>query len=41
MLTGVIVWFRPAERLTVDQVAGTYLKMTMRLVGAAGRMSNV
>jgi AcrR family transcriptional regulator len=35
MLTGVIVWFRPDDRLSVDQVAGTYHNMTMRLVGAA------
>jgi AcrR family transcriptional regulator len=41
MLTGVIVWFRPDERLTVDQVTQTYLKMTMRLVGAAGSGRNV
>jgi AcrR family transcriptional regulator len=34
MITGVIVWFRPDERLSVDQVSETYLTMTMRLVGA-------
>lgn len=34
MITGVIVWFRPDERLSVGQVADTYHKMTMRLVGA-------
>jgi AcrR family transcriptional regulator len=34
MITGVIVWFRPDERLSVEQVAETYHKMTMRLVGA-------
>ncbi|MBO6719202.1 MAG: TetR family transcriptional regulator [Rhizobiaceae bacterium] len=34
MITGVIVWFRPDERLSVDQVTETYLAMTMRLVGA-------
>jgi AcrR family transcriptional regulator len=34
MVTGVIVWFRPDERLSVDEVARTYLSMTMRLVGA-------
>jgi AcrR family transcriptional regulator len=33
MITGVIVWFRPDERLSVDEVAETYLAMTMRLVG--------
>src|SRR5690606_39245993 len=34
MVTGVIVWFRPDERLSVEEVAETYLGMTMRLVGA-------
>lgn len=34
MITGVIVWFRPDERLSVVQVADTYHKMTMRLVAA-------
>jgi hypothetical protein len=34
MITGVIVWFRPDERLSVEQVTETYLTMTMRLVGA-------
>ena len=34
MITGVIVWFRPDERLTVEEVTATYLGMTMRLVGA-------
>jgi len=34
MITGVIVWFRPGERLSVDEVADTYHDMTMRLVGA-------
>jgi AcrR family transcriptional regulator len=34
MITGVIVWFRPDERLSVEQVTETYHKMTMRLVGA-------
>ena len=34
MITGVIVWFRPDERLSVDQVTDTYLQMTLRLVGA-------
>ncbi len=34
MITGVIVWFRPDERLSVDEVTETYLAMTMRLVGA-------
>lgn len=37
MITGVIVWFRPDERLSVDQVARTYRSMTMRLVGADQR----
>ena len=34
MMTGVIVWFRPDERLSVAGVTETYLEMTMRLVGA-------
>jgi len=34
MITGVIVWFRPGERLSVRQVADSYLAMTMRLLGA-------
>jgi AcrR family transcriptional regulator len=34
MVTGVIVWFRPDERLSVEEVAETYLTMTMRLVRA-------
>ena len=34
MTTGVIVWFRPDERLSVREVADTYHAMTMRLVGA-------
>jgi AcrR family transcriptional regulator len=34
MITGVIVWFRPDERLSVDEVTRNYLIMTMRLVGA-------
>jgi AcrR family transcriptional regulator len=34
MITGVIVWFRPDERLSVEEVARTYLSMTMRLTGA-------
>jgi AcrR family transcriptional regulator len=34
MITGVIVWFRPDERLSVAQVTATYHTMTMRLVGA-------
>ncbi|SFI64220.1 TetR/AcrR family transcriptional regulator [Aerobium aerolatum] len=34
MITGVIVWFRPDERLSVTQVTETYHQMTMRLVGA-------
>ncbi|MGN6467188.1 MAG: TetR/AcrR family transcriptional regulator, partial [Rhizobiaceae bacterium] len=35
MITGVIVWFRPDERLSVEEVAKTYLGMTLRLVGVA------
>ncbi|MDN2567476.1 TetR/AcrR family transcriptional regulator [Aquibium sp. A9E412] len=34
MITGVIVWFRPDERLSVAEVAETYHTLTMRLVGA-------
>jgi AcrR family transcriptional regulator len=34
MMTGVIVWFRPDERLSIADVTQTYLEMTMRLVGA-------
>lgn len=43
MITGVIVWFRPDERLSVEEVAKTYLSMTMRLTGAAtpGEKRNV
>ena len=37
MITGVIVWFRPDERLSVDDVTETYLAMTMRLVGVRPR----
>jgi AcrR family transcriptional regulator len=37
MITGVIVWFRPDERLSVEEVTKTYLSMTMRLVGAQNR----
>jgi AcrR family transcriptional regulator len=36
MTTGVIVWFRPDERLSVEEVTQTYLAMTLRLVGADG-----
>ena len=34
MITGVIVWFRPDERLSVEEVAATYPTMTRRLVDA-------
>lgn len=34
MITGVNVWFRPDERLSVDQVAENYARMSLRLVGA-------
>ena len=34
MITGVIVWYRPGERLSVEGVTKTYLSMTRRLVGA-------
>jgi AcrR family transcriptional regulator len=36
MITGVIVWFRPGERLSVGEVARKYQTMTMRLAGADG-----
>jgi AcrR family transcriptional regulator len=35
MLTGVNTWYRPAGRLSLDAVAGTYWDMVRRLVGAA------
>jgi AcrR family transcriptional regulator len=35
MVTGVIVWFRPGERLSVQNVTETYLSMAKRLLGAA------
>lgn len=35
MITGVIVWFRPDERLSVKEVCDVYDAMTMRLVGLA------
>lgn len=34
MVTGVIVWFRPDDRLSVEDVTETYQTMTRRLVGA-------
>ena len=34
MITGVIVWFRPDERLSVADVTRKYRTMTMRLAGA-------
>jgi len=40
MITGVIVWFRPDERLSVEEVAETYLAMTMRLTGAENAREN-
>ncbi len=40
MITGVIVWFRPDERLSVQEVAETYHRMTMRLVGAETTREN-
>lgn len=40
MITGVIVWFRPDERLSVDEVTATYLAMTMRLTGARTKMED-
>ena len=42
MITGVIVWFRPDERLSVEEVTETYLAMTLRLAGAkAGEKTHV
>lgn len=35
MMTGVIVWYRPGERLSIEGVTATYRTMTMRLVGAS------
>ncbi|MFP1631538.1 TetR/AcrR family transcriptional regulator [Zhengella sp. ZM62] len=35
MITGVIVWFRPDDRLSIDDVTNTYQTMTLRLVGAS------
>jgi AcrR family transcriptional regulator len=35
MVTGVIVWFRPGERLSVEGVTETYLSMATRLLGMA------
>jgi len=34
MISGVIIWFRPDGKLSVQDVTKTYLAMTMRLVGA-------
>lgn len=34
MITGVIVWFRPDDRLSIDDVTTTYQTMTLRLLGA-------
>lgn len=33
MISGVIVWFRPDGKLSVEDVTKTYLAMTLRLVG--------
>ena len=35
MITGVIVWYRPQDRLTMDALIAHYRIMTLRLVGAA------
>lgn len=35
MITGVIVWYRQQDRLSVDQLIAHYRMMTLRLVGAA------
>jgi len=34
MITGIIVWFRPDERLSVEDLTDRYLTMTLRLAGA-------
>ncbi|CAN7539739.1 TetR/AcrR family transcriptional regulator [Phyllobacterium sp. LjRoot231] len=34
MITGVTVWFKPDDRLTVDEVVEKYVSMGLRLVGA-------
>jgi AcrR family transcriptional regulator len=34
MITGIIVWFRPDERLTAEELTDRYLTMTLRLAGA-------
>lgn len=41
MITGVIVWFRPDERLSTEDITKTYLAMTRRLVGADRRSMHV
>lgn len=41
MITGVIVWFRPDDRLSIDDVTNTYQTMTLRLVGASEEHRNV
>ena len=40
MITGVIVWFRPDERLSVEEVSRTYLAMTLRLTAAQESREN-
>ncbi len=40
MITGVIVWFRPDERLSVEEVVRTYLAMTLRLTAAEKSREN-
>jgi AcrR family transcriptional regulator len=35
MITGVIVWYRPQDRLSVGELIAHYRIMTLRLVGAA------
>ncbi|MBZ9600465.1 TetR/AcrR family transcriptional regulator [Phyllobacterium chamaecytisi] len=34
MITGVMVWFRTDDRLSVDEIAEKYVEMGLRLVGA-------
>ena len=38
MITGVIVWFRPDERLSIDEITDRYLAMTLRLAGAKSKI---
>ncbi len=33
MITGIIVWFKPEERLSAEELTATYRKMALRLIG--------